>query len=156
MVPRCARRRPHVRYKTITQTVEIRGLKVTPFEVEHPQGAVGYRIDGPSSGVAIVTDHESGSARDAAIVEAIRGVEVLIYDGRYLPEEVDDHRGWGHSTWEDAVSVAAAVGVDRLILTSLDPRRTDDAVDAVDAVVHAARKKFHATEAAYPGLSVPL
>jgi len=144
---------PRVRYRSMTRSVEILGLGVSSFDVEHPQGALGYRIDGPSSSVAIVTDHESGSARDEAIIGAIRGVDVLVHDAQYLHEEAEEYRGWGHSTWEDAVSMAHAVGADRLILTSLDPRRTDL---AVDALVHAARKRFHATEAAHPGLSIPL
>lgn len=144
---------PLVRYEPILKAVEVRGMTFTPFAVEHPHGAVGYRIDGPSSSVAIVTDHEAGSARDGAILEAIRGVDVLIHDAQYLPEEVEAHRGWGHSTWEDAVAAAADSGVDRLILTSMDPGRTDT---AVGALVHNARKRFHATEAAYPGLSISL
>jgi ribonuclease BN (tRNA processing enzyme) len=144
---------PGVRYETIAGSVELSGLTVTPFGVEHPQGAVGYRVDGPSSSVAVVTDHEAGSNVDASIIDVIRGVDALIHDGQYLPEEAVTHRGWGHSTWEDAVTAAVASGADRLILTSMDPRRTDD---EVDAIVHTARRQFHATEAAYPGLSVSL
>jgi ribonuclease BN (tRNA processing enzyme) len=144
---------PRVRYESIDEPVRLGELTVTPFSVEHPQRTVGYRIDGPSSSVAIVTDHESGTDRDAVIVEATRGVDMLIHDAQYLPDEIDDYAGWGHSTWEDAVLAAERVGADRLILTSLDPRRTDH---EVEAIVHAARKRFYATEAAYPGLSVPL
>lgn len=144
---------PRVRYETVRSVIGIEGLTITTFEVEHPQGAVGYRIDGPASSVGIVTDHESGSDKDAAIVEAVRGVDVLIHDSQYLPDEIDRYDGWGHSTWEDAVAVAAEVGAGQLVLTSLDPRRTDV---GVDALVHAARRRFPATEAAYPGLSVPL
>jgi phosphoribosyl 1,2-cyclic phosphodiesterase len=144
---------PSMRFESIVGPVELAGLMITPFGVEHPQGAVGYRIDGPSSSVAIVTDHEAGSAMDGPIVDAIRGVEVLIQDGQYQLDEVETHRGWGHSTWEDAVAAALLSGANRLILTSLDPQRTDN---GVDVLVHAARRDFHSTEAAYPGLSVSL
>lgn len=144
---------PSAHFETITGSVELSGLTVTPFGVKHPQGAIGYRIDGPISSVAIVTDHETGSELDASVADAIRGVDALIHDGQYLPEEAAAHRGWGHSTWENAIAAAVASGADRLILTSMDPRRTDE---EVDAIVHAARRQFHATEAAYPGLSVTL
>ena len=144
---------PFVRFEPIAGPLELAGMTITPFGVEHPQGAVGYRIDGPSSSVAIVTDHEAGSAMDGTVIDAIRGVEVLIHDGQYQPDEVEAHRGWGHSTWEDAVAAALSSGANRLILTSLDPRRTDE---EVDILVHTARRRFHATEAAYPGLSVSL
>jgi len=144
---------PDIRFETIVGPIELSGLRITPFSVEHPQGAIGYRIDGPSSSVAIVTDHEAGSVMDEAVIDAIRGVEVLIHDGQYQPDEAETHRGWGHSTWEDAIAAALSSGANRLILTSLDPRRTDD---EVDTLVHTARRRFHATEAAYPGLSVSL
>ncbi len=144
---------PSVRFESIVGPVELAGLLITPFGVEHPQGALGYRINGPSSSVAIATDHEAGSDLDRSIVDAIRGVEVLIHDGQYQPDEADTHRGWGHSTWEDAVAAALLSGANRLILTSLDPRRTDE---EVDVLVHTARRDFHSTEAAYPGLSVSL
>jgi ribonuclease BN (tRNA processing enzyme) len=144
---------PLIRFESLDQPVQLPGVTVTPFGVEHPQGAIGYRIDGPSSSVAIVTDHEAGSDTDDVIIDAIRGVEVLIHDGQYRPDEAEAYQGWGHSTWEDAVVAALSSGANRLILTSLDPRRTDD---SVDVLVHAARRHFHATEAAYPGLSVSL
>lgn len=144
---------PSVRFESIDGSVELAGLLITPFAVEHPQGAFGYRIDGPSSSVAIVTDHEAGSDLDGSIVDVIRGVEVLIHDGQYQPDEADTHRGWGHSTWEDAVAAALLSGANRLILTSLDPHRTDE---EVDILVHTARRRFHSTEAAYPGMSVSL
>lgn len=144
---------PSIRFEPIAGPVELAELMITPFGVEHPQGAVGYRIDGPSSSVAIVTDHEAGSELDGSIIDSIRGVEVLIHDGQYQPEEVESRQGWGHSTWEDAVAAALLSGANRLILTSLDPRRTDE---EVDVLVHTARRRFHSTEAAYPGLSVSL
>ncbi|MEN8235711.1 MAG: MBL fold metallo-hydrolase [Actinomycetota bacterium] len=144
---------PNVSFRTISPTIDLGGLTVTSFKVEHPQGAVGFRIDGPSTSVGIVTDHESGTSLDAAVVEAVRGVDVLFHDGQYLPEEAASVQGWGHSTWEEAVTTAEAAGVGEVILTSHDPRRTDR---EIVALVHAARYRFPATEAARVGMEIPL
>lgn len=144
---------PGVRYQTVESSVDLGGLTIRSFEVEHPQGAVGYRIDGPSTAVAIVTDHESGSELDATIIEAIRGVDVLFHDGQYLPEEASEVEGWGHSTWAEAVTAAEAAGVGEVVLTSHDPRRTDR---EIVALVHEARHRFPATEAARVGMEIPL
>jgi len=143
----------NVRFQTIGRPVEIQGLVVTPFEVEHPQGAVGYRMDGPSASVAVVTDHEAGTERDVSITKAIKGVDVLVHDAQYTPAEVAIRRGWGHSTWEGAVDAAEAAGAERLLLTSLDPRTTDDDADSILAV---ARRRFPNTGIAAPGVVVPL
>ena len=40
------------------------------------------------------------------IVELARGADVLIHEGQYTPEELPRFRGWGHSSWAQAVEVA--------------------------------------------------
>jgi len=142
-----------VRYETVSRPVDIRGLVITPFRVEHPQGAFGYRVDGPSASLAIVTDHEAGTERDASIVESIRGVDFLIHDAQYRPDEIANRRGWGHSTWVDAVVAADAAGAKRLLLTSLDPGSTDR---DVDGILRATQERFPEAGIARPGLEVRL
>jgi ribonuclease BN (tRNA processing enzyme) len=133
--------------------IEIEGLTLTPFAVNHPQGAFGYRIDGPDRSVAIVTDHEAGTALDSEILAVISGVDVLIHDSQYLPDELEVHTGWGHSTYDGATIAARAAHVSELILTSHNPNRSDD---AVNAMVENARDVFPNTEAARPGMEIPL
>jgi ribonuclease BN (tRNA processing enzyme) len=128
-------------------------MTVTSFPIQHPQGAVGYGIDGPNRSVAIVTDHESAPDCDDVIAKAIDGVDVLIHDAQYLPSEADSYIGWGHSTWVNAVAMAKRVGATELILTSHAPSRSDSDIDAMvaDAVA-----EFPNTVAAGPGMAVSL
>lgn len=144
---------PSIRFERAELPIEIEGVTITPFPIHHPQGGLGYRVDGPSRSVAIVTDHEAGTALDSEILAAISGVDVVIHDAQYLPDEIAAYRGWGHSTHIDATRAAKTAGASDLILTSHDPRRTDT---AVDAMVEDARKAFARTEAARPGLTIPL
>ena len=46
-------------------------------------------------------------------VEFLSGVDVLIHDAMYTPEELETHRGWGHSTYEEAVALAAEANARR-------------------------------------------
>jgi phosphoribosyl 1,2-cyclic phosphodiesterase len=142
-----------VEFGSVAQPISTGQITVTAFEVQHPQGGVGYRIQGPNRSVAIVTDHESLPACDDIVAEAIDGVDVLIHDSQYIPSEAVSHQGWGHSTWEDAVRMAKRVGASELILTSHEPSRTDADVDAVIAL---ASQQFPNTTAASPGLRIPL
>lgn len=142
-----------VAYRPVDQPVEFGEIVVTAFPVQHPQGAVGYRIDGPNASVAIVTDHESTPESDTVIADAIAGVDVVFHDAQYLPSEAADHVGWGHSTWKDAVAMAERVGARQLVLTSHDPRRTDE---EVDEMIVEAREVFPNTVAAGPDLELPL
>jgi ribonuclease BN (tRNA processing enzyme) len=144
---------PSIRFMPMEGSVEIQGLTITSFDVNHPQGALGYRVDGPNRSVAIATDHEAGTDLDSGILTAIAGSDVLIHDAQYLPAEVDEHVGWGHSTYLDAARTAAAAGVQELILTSHHPGRSDV---AIDETVDVAREQFRNTEAAHPGMEIPL
>jgi ribonuclease BN (tRNA processing enzyme) len=142
-----------ISYRTMGEPVEVAGIRFTAFPLNHPQGALGYRIDGPNRSIAIVADHEAGSDMDEGIRSAIAGVDILVHDAQYLPTEMDRHTGWGHSTQIDAVRLAKDIGASELIFTSHDPRRTDRAIDATMARV---REEFDAAFAAGQGMEVNL
>lgn len=142
-----------VAFKTMEGSVSNGSLSISSFEVQHPQGGIGYRIDGPNRSLAIVTDHESAPDCDDIVAAAIDGVDVLIHDAQYLPSEAETHVGWGHSTWEDAVRMADRVGAKELILTSHDPSRTDT---QVEATVRDASAAFPNVRAAAPGQRIDL
>ena len=144
---------PRIRFAITGGPVEIAGISISPFAVNHPQGACGYRIEGPSRTVIIATDHEAGTDIDSGIVDVARGADVLIHDAQYLAEELVTHAGWGHSSYEQAVAAAQAAGVSELFLTSHDPRRTDD---QIDTMVERARTLFAESDAARPGLEIAL
>ena len=89
----------------------IGAFHVTPIALNHPFGSVGYRIDGDGSSVAYVADtapfdqvlHKqhflSGpeplssddklalSSMREALLARLRGVDTVIYDTHFLPEE---------------------------------------------------------------------
>ena len=60
----------------------------------------------------------------------MRGATILVHDATYTPEEYDRHRGWGHSTYEDALDLALDSGVEELVLFHHKPERHDDDLDA--------------------------
>ncbi|HUQ83135.1 MAG TPA: MBL fold metallo-hydrolase [Gemmatimonadaceae bacterium] len=120
------------------------GFEVRAFPVRHPGGALGYRFSSrpagsPDSGSAFVyiSDNElratdSSSSNDrwrAKLTEFIRGSRVLIHDATYTEEEYESHRGWGHSTYGDAVALALESGVETLVLFHHSPDRSDDELD---------------------------
>jgi phosphoribosyl 1,2-cyclic phosphodiesterase len=116
------------------------GYQVSAFPVRHPGGALGYRFaDGNEGGGALVyiSDNELNPTakydvpRDwrARLIKWVRGAAVLIHDTMYTREEYDHHRGWGHSTYEDAVELALDAEVEQLVLFHHKPERTDDEVD---------------------------
>lgn len=144
---------PRIRFAATDGPVEIAGVSISPFAVNHPQGACGYRVEGPTRTVVIATDHEAGTDLDGGIVEAARDADVLIHDAQYLTEELATHAGWGHSSCEQAVEAALASGVSELLLTSHDPRRTDH---EIDEMIAKARTLFPGSDGARSGMEITL
>jgi phosphoribosyl 1,2-cyclic phosphodiesterase len=116
------------------------GYEVRTFPVRHPGGALGYRFaeaEGAAAALVYISDNElgSGAAYDTRpgwrgeLVEFVRGTRVLVHDTTYTAEEYEQHRGWGHSTYEEAIDLALDADVATLVLFHHKPERTDDEVD---------------------------
>lgn len=110
------------------------GFDVRPVPMAHPGHACGFCVRDPASGrtAAYLPDNELAAVDDGArraLVAALAGVDVLVHDATYLPAELGAHRGWGHSSYAEAVRLAADAGVPRLVLFHHHPARDDDAID---------------------------
>jgi ribonuclease BN (tRNA processing enzyme) len=100
----------------------------------------------------VATDHETGNeAADAALKALAWSADVLVHDSQYTPQDYEEHRGWGHSTWEDAVVMATDAEVNSLVLTSHAPGRTDD---EIDDIVGRAQERFAQVSAAREGMVI--
>jgi phosphoribosyl 1,2-cyclic phosphodiesterase len=134
-----------------TAGIGIGDMIVRPFPLHHPNGATGYRIESPEATIVYASDHEHGDPfTDTGVRAYSQDADVLIYDAQYTPGEYEHHRGWGHSTWREAVQLAHAANVKRLILFHHDPLRTDR---QLEAIAGEARSEFANTIAAKEGWS---
>jgi ribonuclease BN (tRNA processing enzyme) len=116
------------------------GYELSAMGVRHPGGAVGYRLAEPGRNGAsfvYISDNELGDGGTYAVdaewreqlVSFVRGAGVLVHDSTYTSEEYDRHRGWGHSTYDDALQLALDAGVNQLVLFHHKPERSDEEVD---------------------------
>ena len=84
-----------------------------------------------------ISDNELGSGGKyetpvgwrSKLVEFVKGAKVLIHDTTYTAEEYDHYRGWGHSTYDDALALAIEAGVEHLVLFHHKPERSDEELD---------------------------
>ena len=77
------------------------------------------------------TEHVEGEL-DAAVLELIENADLVIYDSTYLESEMQNRRGFGHSTWQQGVKLCEAAGAKRLALFHHDPVRTDAELAAME------------------------
>ncbi|HMF73985.1 MAG TPA: MBL fold metallo-hydrolase [Flavitalea sp.] len=95
-------------------------------------GSYGLRMEDESRVLVICTDIEHPDKIDDTIVELARNADLLIHDGQYTEEEYKKYKGWGHSTYKQAIEVARKANVKKLIITHHDPDHDDDFLDAME------------------------
>lgn len=152
-----------------TAEFSIGEFRVRTIRLRHPGTTLGFRLTpakgGPS--MAYVTDNELGPGGEYEVdrnwrrdfVAFLKDVDLLIHDAMYTPEELEEHRGWGHSTYEEAVTLAQDAGVKRLVLFHHEPEHGDKEMDVLlKAARTFANKRGGALEvtAALEGMKVTL
>ncbi len=101
-------------------------LTVSPFPLNHPQSAIGYRIERNGACFVYASDLEHGHEKlDKVVREYATNADILIYDAQYTPEEYKAHVGWGHSTWLEGSNVARDAKANQLVLFHHDPAHSD-------------------------------
>jgi phosphoribosyl 1,2-cyclic phosphodiesterase len=140
-----------------TIALDIEDFHILPIALNHPFGAVGYRVDADATSIAYVSDTapftevlhkqhflsglEPLSAVDlealqvmrSSLVAALQGVDTVIYDTHFLPEEYKRFPHYGHSTPDQALEICVESGVRSLILYHHAPSHSDDQMDEVAA-----------------------
>ncbi|PYR78319.1 MAG: hypothetical protein DMF86_06270 [Acidobacteria bacterium] len=101
--------------------LNIGGFEVTALPLNHPGGALAYRV---------------------------RGAAAVVLDAHFTPKELPQHRGWGHSDWRQCAEFAAANNVGGLWLFHHKPGRSDQELVKIRTD---ARRIFDATETASEG-----
>ena len=115
-------------------------IDVKTISVRHPGGALGFRLSAaaaPDRSVVFIPDNEldkfgddsPGAPTRDELIRFAHGARVLIHDAMYTGAEYMDHRGWGHSSYRDAIDFAIAAEVETLVLFHHDPERSDAALD---------------------------
>jgi len=137
--------------------LDLDGVLIDSIHLNHPQGGLAFRFREGKHTMVFATDNELGAARGRRIpefVEFVRGCDLLIHDAQYLPEEISERRGWGHSAYDEVVALAQQAEVHNLLFTHHDPGRSDGDVEKIVALsreMMAAHSKLRYIDAAREG-----
>ena len=121
--------------------VELGDTKIAYTFLNHPGLAVGFRITYNGRSLAYISDHETygrlnpeaghPNPLDMEIARFAEHVDLLICEAQYTEEEYEQRKGWGHSTFLDALERAAQAGVKRLAIFHHDPSHDDSFLDGI-------------------------
>lgn len=109
----------------ITTYTHPTGIKLEALKYNHPGSAYGYRFMEGRKTLVYCTDLEHGDEIDPNVVSLSRNADLLIHDAQYTSDELMVKKGWGHSSWKQAVEVAEQAGVKKLALFHHDPEHND-------------------------------
>ncbi len=126
---------PHVQFETLdpSEVTKIGDVSVSSKSLNHPGGALGYRVQSGPLSVCYITDleHTPGEV-DQSLIRFIRGTDLLIYDSTYTDEEFPAYCGWGHSTWQEAVRLGNAGDAKQIAIFHHDPHHNDRLMSNVE------------------------
>lgn len=146
-------------FKTRTGVLPVDApCRVTAFVLSHPVLVYGYRIEYEGRTLVYATDTEwlrqdrppllKGQKPDnlrvyndlARIVNKnldpfFAAADMIIFDAMYTDLEIQDKTGWGHSSLQDALDLAAICRPRRLVFFHHDPARDDSQMIEMEKTV---------------------
>ncbi len=116
------------------------GIEVRTAVLNHPDGAVGYRVDYRGRSICYVTDTEHVPGKpDKAVLDLISGADIVIYDCAYSDETFSKYVGYGHSTWQEGIRLCETANVGQFVVFHHLPGLRDEALDRIAASVESMR-----------------
>ncbi len=128
-----------------------RAFELGPYRIEaialnHPGGALGYRIEAGGWSVCYLTDTaplarpgegavdgKAPPGPERRLLKLMEGADLVIMDTMFSWEEYLEKMTWGHAYPEYGASLCALAEAKRLLLFHHAPDAEDDALDALDA-----------------------
>ena len=128
-------------FSELESEVQLAEIRVSFTFLNHPGLAVGFRISFAGRSLVYISDHETferlspqgphPNPLDVEIARFAENADLLICDAQYSEEEYAQKKGWGHSTFLDALLLAAQAKVKRLAIFHHDRSHDDAFLDRI-------------------------
>ena len=108
-------------------------IKVSTAPMNHPGGSTGYRIDFEGKSFACITDTEHVIGQhDENVLKLIDNIDAFSYDCSLLDKEMNDFKGYGHSTFEEGIRLAKLSNAKSMLASHHMPFRNDDDLEQIE------------------------
>jgi phosphoribosyl 1,2-cyclic phosphodiesterase/ActR/RegA family two-component response regulator len=132
----------NLKFCELESEVNLGEIQVSYVFLNHPGLAVGFRISYAGRSLVYLGDHEnygylppgghySPNPMDLEIARFAENADLLISEGQYTEDEYEQKKGWGHSTFLDALERAAQAKAKRLAIFHHDPSHDDAFLDRI-------------------------
>jgi len=112
------------------------GFNIEPVQMNHPGGAIGFKINVNEKDICYFTDNEieppyPKTIENITLINKCRNADVLIHDAQYIEEDMPLKHGWGHSLIRQVTEIGNEAKVKNLVYFHHEPERTDEELDSL-------------------------
>ena len=128
----------------------IDSVAVNSIFISHPNQGLGYKFVEDGNSFVFLTDNELSFRHPGGLdfqdyCSFSSHADLLIHDAEYTEEDYKMTKGWGHSGYKDALSLALEANVKKLGLFHHNQDRTDEGVDQIVEDCHKIIEETHSS-----------
>ncbi len=112
--------------------LELQGMKLTPYQLDHPDPCWGYRVEEQTAKGSRVyahcVDNEATRISPLDLGEdalLYKNADLCFFDAQYTLQEFLEHMNWGHSAAPIGLEIAMREGVKQILFAHHDPSASD-------------------------------
>jgi len=117
-------------------------LNINSIDLNHPGNSRGYSIISNQKKFCYLLDNEFHSNQKEKLIKFCNYSDTVIWDGMYLESEMEDKKGWGHSSIEEGIAMANEIKVKNFLISHHAPQREDEYIDGLQKHLCTENVKF--------------
>jgi len=98
-------------------------MRVKTLHGNHPGGSLLYRLEDDSRSIVYALDCELEEKLALTLAAFAQNASLLIWDANFTSQDLI--KGWGHSTWEQGLTLGRAAGAKNVLMTHYSREYTD-------------------------------
>ena len=104
---------------------------VQTFQSYHNDGCIGFRFGYRGKAIGVLCDFmpPEDEKQRAQLIEVLHGVDILVFDAAFTPEQYALKKTWGHASWKQAIEWKNFVAAKKVLLLHYDIVNDDDTLD---------------------------
>ena len=127
-----------IHYHTLEprKPVQLQGMTVTPYQLDHPDPCWGYRFEKNGKVYSHCVDTECTRVTREQLgpdLPLYQGVDLMLFDAQYTLMETIEKVDWGHAAASLGLDIAMREGIRRVVFTHHDPASPDEKIAEAEA-----------------------
>ena len=125
-----------VRILPLSFPLQIGEVTVEGISGFHPGNSFIFKLSWRNKSIVYASDYEYEKTSFLRLIKLAKNADLVLYDGQYSSDELNTHRGFGHSSAEFALELLDRCGARFMWIVHHDPQRSDAELHAMAARIN--------------------